>query len=120
MSATSDVESEVEGRIVDYLRRTPHAVAVLFFSFMSGQLWTFVIAAYCRRGTRGNKLLQSITGRTAAGLAWFAIVMVPVYALYNQRLDFDYANVLSLVVPTIVIGLSVQVVIFACFVRFGK
>jgi hypothetical protein len=73
------VDGSIEQQLIDYLRQTPKAVAVLIFSFFSGQLWVFIIIAYLKKTTKGNKLLNSIHGKTALGLFWFTLVLIPIY-----------------------------------------
>ena len=120
MSAPSGIEKEVGTQVVNYLARTPQAVAYLFCSFMSGQLWAFIILASYKKSIRGDKYLQTIAGRTALGFAWFVVVLVPLYFWRYQTLNCHYTKLVNLVVPTVVLGLFLQVVIFGLFVRFGK
>ncbi len=119
MAAERDVPLAVGEQVLDYLRQTPKAVAVLVVSYLSGHLWVFIITAFFRSRTRGDQLLKSVTGRTAVGLLWFASLLVPIYLLRFGGLHFEYANILELTVPTLVAGLFFQLLVFIICVRFG-
>ena len=84
---------------------TPKAVALLVMSYFSGHLWVFIVTAFLRSKTRGNKLLQSMTGKTAVGLLWFTAVMAPVYLLKHGEYHFAYSRILDVTIPTLVVGL---------------
>ncbi len=119
MSEGRGVVREVEQQLLDYLRDTPKAAGVLIMSFFSGHLWVFIVTAYLRSKTRGNKLLESLLGRTAVGILWFTAVLVPVYWLKFREVNFDYERILEVVIPTIVAGMLLQLVVFAFFAHFG-
>lgn len=119
-SSGGEVQVVVQQQFTDYLRQTPKAVAVLVCSFFSGQLWAFLVFAYIKKGAKGNKLLQSLPGKTSLGLCWFTLVLVPIYYLNHGTLIFSYDQILSVIVPTLVAGFFVQVIAFALIVYFGK
>jgi hypothetical protein len=106
-------------QFLEYLKQTPKALAVLIMSYFSGQLWVFIIAAFLRSKTRGNKLLQSTAGKTAVGLLWFSGILAPVYWLKFGNLGFEYAGILEVAIPTLVSGMFAQLVVFALFVALG-
>ncbi len=119
MSEGRGVAREVQEQLVDYLTTTPKAGAVLTMSFFSGHLWVFIVTAYLRSNTRGNKLLESLPGRTAVGIFWFTAVLVPIYWSKFREVNFEYARILDVVIPTIVAGMMLQLVVFAFFAYFG-
>jgi hypothetical protein len=119
MAGKPDIAHEVEDHVLQYIRETPKAVLVLFASLMSGHLWVYVITVMRGANTRGNKQLQSYLGHTSVGLGWFSVVLVVLYCCKFRRLDFDYANILELAIPTVLTGLFIQFVVIAVFVRFG-
>ena len=120
MSYNDSIIQTTERQIIDFLRKTPIAVAALFFSFISGHLWVFIIFSYCKKNKKGNSQLQSKVGRTAIGLAWFMFVMVPIYLLQYNNLKFNYTNLVDIVLPTLVLGFFFQVIVFALFAKFGN
>ena len=119
MPAQEAVKKTVEQQLLDYLKETPKAVAVLVMSYFSGHLWVFIITAFLRSKTRGNKQLQSVTGKTTVGLLWFTAVMLLVYLLKHGEYNFGYSRILDVTIPTLVTGLLLQLIAFALFVIFG-
>jgi flagellar biosynthesis protein FliQ len=119
LPGSRELTTSVGEQFFDYLAQTPKALAVLVVSYFSGHLWVFMITAFFRSRTRGDNLLRSVTGRTAVGLVWFTSILGPFYFLKFGALTFEYANVLDLAVPTLVIGLFVQLLVFVACVRFG-
>jgi hypothetical protein len=113
------VATAIQKQVTAYLAATPKAAGLLVMSFFSGQLWVFIIMAFLRSSTRGNKLIQGPTGRTAVGLAWHGTVLVPIYLFKFHQYDFDYQRILEVVIPTIVTGLLIQLIIFAFFAGSG-
>ena len=109
----------VEQQVAEYLKETPKAVAALVMSYFSGHLWVFIVTAFLRSKTRGNKLLQSVTGKTGVGLLWFAAVMFLLYLIKFRELNFEYTRLLELAVPTLMMGLVCQLVVFVLFAVFG-
>jgi hypothetical protein len=66
------ISGTIQQDIIDYLRQTPKAVAVLVFSFFCGQLWLFIIFNYRKKGTMvGDKFLKTKMGTTALVVSHF-------------------------------------------------
>ena len=119
MAGEALVTKTVQEQLVAYLKQTPKAVAVLVVSYFSGHLWVFIVTAFLRSKRGGNKLLQSITGKTAVGLLWFTAVLALVYWWKFGEFNFAYPRMLDIAIPTLVAGLVVQLIAFALFVTFG-
>jgi len=115
----SKIGKVVEDQIVEFLRRTPQAAAVLAISFLSGQLWAYLVLVR-RTSQKGTSLLKTIPAKTALGLLWFSFVLVPLYGVSCRSLVFHYEKILGLIVPTLVTGLFLQALIFALATRTGK
>lgn len=113
------IEKDIKNDIGQYLHNTPKALAVVVAAFFSGHLWVFVITAFIRSKTKGNGMMQSPTGRIAIGLIWLTGVLVPIYRLKFGDFEFDYENILQIIIPTIVIGLFFQLLLFSLFVCLG-
>ena len=113
------IEKSIEKNVIDYLRETPKAMAVIVASFLSGHLWVFVITAFVRSKTKGNGMMQSVTGRTAIGLFWLTGILVPVYRMKFGDFAFEYDRILQAAIPTTVTGLFVQLILFGFFVIYG-
>jgi hypothetical protein len=112
-------EQQIVEQVSEYLKQTPIAVGVIVMSFFSGHLWVFIITGFLRSKTRGNKLLESRSGRTAIGVLWFTGVSAPLYVYRYHNYNFEYRNILEIAIPTLVTGLLVQLIIFALFASFG-
>ncbi|KTC22065.1 hypothetical protein AO390_04005 [Pseudomonas marginalis ICMP 11289] len=112
------VQSKIEEKILEYLLATPKALAILAASFVSGHLWIFVIKAY-RKRTKASHFVESKTGRTAVGLLWMAAVLFVIYVSRFRDLSFDYEKILIICIPTIIVSLFVQLVIFVLFLVVG-
>lgn len=113
------IEKSLEKDVVQFLHETPKALAVVVAAFFSGHLWVFVITAFVRSKTKGNGMVQSLTGRTAIGLIWLTGTLVPIYRIKFGDFAFDYDKILQVTIPTIVTGLFVQLLLFAMFVCLG-
>lgn len=119
MQAEKGVAKTIEQELLEYLKQTPTAIAVLVMSYFSGHLWVFVVTAFLRSKTRGDNLLRSITGKTALGLLWFAAILVPIYLYKFREYNFEYSRILEVALPTLVTGLLVQLFAFVAFITFG-
>ena len=118
-SITRDGEQQIQQQILDYLRQTPLALGILVMSFFSGQLWAFILTAFIRSKTRGNKFIESILGRLAMGIIWFTAVSVPIYLIKFGNMDFQYERILQIAIPTLVTGMLAQLMLFALFAYYG-
>jgi hypothetical protein len=116
--SASSVPASISEPVLEYLRQTPYALAVLVFSYFSGQLWTFLILGYLKKGTAGNRVLNSVAGKVSLGIAWFALVLVPIFYLSHESLRFTYDSILSVVIATLVAGLCAQVLTVAWFITW--
>jgi hypothetical protein len=112
-------KDQLQQQILEYLRQTPIAVGVLVMSFFSGQLWAFIITAFIRTKTRGNRLIESFWGRMAMGILWFTAISVPMYLWRFGNYEFEYGNLVRIAIPTMVTGMLAQIIIFALFGYFG-
>lgn len=113
-------QEAVEDLAVDFFRSTPIALAALAISFLSGQLWVFVIFEYMHPSKKANKALDNAAAKAALGLLWFALVLVPFYYIQFDDLSLEYQNILQLTVPTLVLGLFAQAIAFAFFAKVKK
>lgn len=114
------MDKEIYKKLLEYLLTTPKALAVLIASFFSGHLWSYILAAYVRKSTKGSPIMNSKTGRTSIGFVWFVGILVPIYVAVYRDLSFEYEKILHIVLPTIVLGLFVQFLIVILFFYFGE
>ena len=119
MASEPSVSNTIYVLLSDYLKQTPKAVAFFVMSYFSGHLWVFVFTAFLRSKTKGNKLLLSMTGKTAIGLLWFTSTLALIYRFKFGAFNFEYLNMLDVVIPSLIAGLVVQMFVFTLFVTFG-
>lgn len=118
--AIDDVQDAIAKQIIEYFKATPQVLAFLLMAFLSGHLWAYVITNYVKVKKGGNKEIRSIVGRLALGLVWLAGNLIIVYAVVHHDWPQDYAKAIGLIVPTIVLGLFLQLLVFAGILIFGE
>ncbi len=119
MPDASNMENGIQAKLLEYLIATPKAMAVLVASFISGNLWAFIITAFIRSKRKGNSALLTVAGRTSLGFGWFMVVFVPFYIIKYHEIAFEYSKILQISIPTVIIGIFIQLVLFVLFLRFG-
>jgi hypothetical protein len=120
MAATDDVKDEVAKQVIDYLKGTPQVLGFLFMAFASGHLWAYVITNFVKAKKGGNKEIRSITGRLSLGLVWLASNLIIVYGFVHHSWPRNYAEILELMIPTIVLGFFLQLIVFTVVLIFGE
>ena len=110
--------TEIESKVFSYILNTPSALGTIAISFLSGHLWAFIIITYFKKGKRGKSFLNAKTGKTAIGLLWFSIIILPIYYISNETLNIEYEKLLDSVVTTLLFGLALQAIIFGLIVSF--
>lgn len=111
---------EIKKKIVEFLLQTPKALAVAVFSYLSGQVWLYVIFTYLRPNMKGKSILDNLGGKIGLGLLWHVVVLIPLYLAKHGWRDFDERLILALVVPLIVFALFGQMVIFVLLTLLKK
>ncbi|MBE0395183.1 hypothetical protein ILP74_06800 [Citrobacter amalonaticus] len=112
---TRDVDSgtiEIEKTILRYILATPQAIGFLFFSWLSGHLWAYVVFTYFQNKKHAKGFFDSKLGKTALGILWFTLIGAPFYCLKNKRLTVDYNLLLDLTYSIVMVSLFIQAVIF--------
>ncbi|MDQ8005272.1 MAG: hypothetical protein REI64_10765 [Pedobacter sp.] len=116
------LEKSIQNEIVKYIIKTPIALAVIFFSFISGYVWLYIILSWLKGNTNNKavKHLNSSISKTALGIMWFAVIMYPCYLLKFGISSVELPKVFEIVWQTILIGLFVQGIITFIIIRFVK
>jgi len=117
-SETSGLQNEV----FKYLLKTPKALAFVFFSFISGYIWLYLILVWLKGSTnnKATRHLDSGYAKTALGLLWFAIVMYPLYCIKFGFGTVELEKVYLLAWNTLLTGLFFQGIITIIIIRFLK
>lgn len=119
MAGEKEVVSIVLDKITEYLKTTPKAAGFLFMSFMSGHIWVAMTVAY-RKKTKGNKPLETIHGRAAIGILYFAFILTIFYLIKYKQYDFQYEQAAECLTPTIIWGFAIQFIVSVLFVFLGE
>ena len=108
----SDSTAALGQKIVEYLLVTPKALALVVSSFLSGQLWVFVLFSYYKKTSKGSAYLNNKYGKTALGACWFCCFLVPIYLLKFRTLKVEAENVFAVVLESILMGALIQALVF--------
>ena len=105
------IESEeLQEKIISWLIATPKALGLLICSFLSGQLWFFIIITYLKENKKGNKYLKKFWAKLVLGVIWFAIIDLPIHFI-RQGIEITESNIFANVFYTILYGFVIQGII---------
>jgi hypothetical protein len=110
-------DKKIKEFIINFLISTPKAIAILFFSFFSGQVWAYLIITYFKSKTKGNAILNNKYTKTGVGLLWFIIVAMP-YNLYMHGAKVNFENIIQHSIICILIGATLQAIVFGYLTTF--
>lgn len=113
-----DIPEKISEKVIEYLIATPKALLFVVCSYFSGQLWLFIISTYFKKGKKGNKHLEGIIGRTALGIAWFALFLAPIHWLKFQTFQVEPENIFSILLGTILLAGFAQTIAFILITLF--
>ena len=108
MPSENELSDHISEKVSNYLEKTPLAGFVLVMSFFTGHMWLYVLSIT----ERPKKQLESVVGRTAAGL-WFTVVMAPFYVVTYGEYTFREEKVLQIAVPSVVLAMILQAIVIA-------
>ncbi|AWI24627.1 hypothetical protein HYN49_01265 [Flavobacterium pallidum] len=112
---------EVENAITKYILSSPKALALMFFSFISGNLWIFIILSYLTKNTtKAVKHLDTYYSKISLGIIWFSIIMYPLHCLKYGMTDVTLENVFNIVWQTLLISLFLQGIITILILKLIK
>lgn len=103
---------EIEKTMLRYVLATPQAIGFLFFSWLSGHLWAYVVFTYFRNKKHAKGFFDSKTGKTALGALWFTLIGGPTYLWKHHTLFIEYGLLLDLIYSIILAALFLQALIF--------
>jgi ABC-type multidrug transport system permease subunit len=117
MEALAD--KRIKDFIVNFLISTPKALLILVFSFLSGQVWTYLIIVYFKGKTKGNTILTQYYTKISIGVLWFSVIAIPLTYLKN-----GFSLTLNLIIndslTSILISMLIQAIIFAYLTAYKK
>ena len=119
MPSENEISKQVGSIVLDYMKNTPSTVAVLFLSYMSGKLWLFIIQQTVK-SQKGVAALSKWYATTALGLLWYSVIASGYYLIAHGNLNIKYENLLSMIVPILILGLLIQAPLFALFIYVSR
>lgn len=117
---SGDSEDQVAAAIIGWVVKTPAALSTLFFSYISGHMWSYIIFTYIRKRKHEKGFFDNTKGRVSLGLAWHALIAVPLYLIYFGNFKISYENYIEIAYDVIIIALAIQALIFATVTIFKK
>ena len=95
-------------------------MAATAFSFLSGHLWIWVIYAYYFNSNKASKYLNNWAAKTALGVFWYSITLVPYY-FYKFGLQQEVGkNVFEVIGFTLLVGSFLQAITTMIIIKFKK
>jgi hypothetical protein len=111
---------ELKKAIIKYIVSSPKALAVIFFSFISGNLWNFVVLSYLTKNTKAVKYLDTYYCKISLGIIWFAVIMYPLYCIKYGMTEVVLESVFSIIWQTLLIGLCIQGLVTLFIIKLIK
>lgn len=103
--------SKFMDELVKLLASCPYAMITLAVANISGHLWTYIIFAFlCKRE---KTILNKEIAKIGLGLMWFALVLLPIYAVLYNSITVTEIHLAEIVITDLVISLVLQAVILA-------
>ncbi|MUJ26323.1 hypothetical protein GNP82_18500 [Aliivibrio fischeri] len=114
------IPDEIIQTIVDFLVGSPKVLAALILSWVSGHTWSYIVFTYFREKNKSVGFFDSWMGKTALGLLWFSLIMLPIYFLVHDSYTIEYDKVLEILFSTILYSYVVQAIIFIAITIFKR
>jgi threonine/homoserine efflux transporter RhtA len=106
----NNVPDSFSDELFRVLASSPFMILTAAIACGSGHLWAYMIFSYFSKKER--KILESFYGRTALGLIWFALIIIPVHLISNGNLLFELSSITNALPSVIIFGLATQAMIF--------
>ena len=112
--------SKVKEAVFEHIISTPMYIATLFFAFLSGHLWAYIVLVYFTKKERA--LLTNICGKTILGILWFSFILIPIYLVTYKNLIINQENLIKVMSSVILFSLVTQLIVFIIInlVKRGK
>jgi len=90
--------NSIQKKAIEYIVECPKLLGFVIISFLSGHLWYFLISTYCKKGKKGNTLLNSKIGKTTVGAFYNALVFFPFQLSVNKSISIGWQQIMDLMV----------------------
>lgn len=119
-TSTPDVPNVVVEEVLSFVTSSAYTLLPPVLAFFSGQLWIFIISLYTKIPAKALKFLNKWYGRVALGLAWEALVLIPIYFIAFRNLHIQAANIAEIEFTVLVISLALQLPIVGLIILLYK
>lgn len=112
------MDKKIQAKLLEYIVTIPQLLFAAALSFLSGHLWIWVIYAYYFNSTRASKYLNNWAAKTALGVFWYAITLLPIYFYkfgFNNEVD---GNIIKVIGFTLLIGSFLQAIATIIIIKF--
>lgn len=114
------MDKKIQAKLLEYIVTIPQLLFATVLSFLSGHLWIWVIYAYYFNSTKASKYLNHWAAKTALGVFWYSITLVPYY-FYKFGMKQEIGkNVLEVVGFTLLVGSFLQAITTMIIIKFKK
>lgn len=114
------IPDEIVQTVITFILGSPKVLATLVLSWVSGHTWSYIVFTYFRDKAKSEGFFDGWMGKTALGLLWFSLIMLPIYYLVHDSLTIKYDNVLSVIFSTILYSYVVQAIVFIAITLFKR
>ncbi|OEE34435.1 hypothetical protein A1QO_07915 [Vibrio genomosp. F10 str. ZF-129] len=114
------IPDEIIQTVITFLVGSPKVLATLVLSWISGHMWSYIVFTYFREKNKSEGFFDGWLGKTALGLFWFSLIMLPIYYLVHASFTIEYENILSVLITTILYSYVVQAIIFIAITLFKR
>lgn len=114
------MDKQLKDKLVEYLLTIPQLLFAVVLSFFSGHLWLWIVHTYFDSPAKGAKYLSNIWAKTALGLFWYVLFLLPNFVFrFGIHSEVD-GNIIQVIGWTLLIGSFVQAVATILIVNFKK
>lgn len=120
MTPIQNPQEDISSEAITWILATPKALAFLICSYLSGQLWVFIIYGYLRSSRKGHKDIDNWRAKTALGALWFVPFLITVYLYKFGIQPLNEVRILASVLETILIGAFAQLIVIIIIIATEK
>lgn len=112
------VPSDIITAFIRIIINSPPLLVLSVTAYISGHLWAYIILTYVSKKER--KILCSLLGRISCGVAWFALIAIPVSIVTYCNLLFTIDRIISISITTTIFSLALQSLILILINFFAR
>lgn len=107
---------------VNLITSSEYILVPFILAFFEGQLWIYIICLHPRVTKKSRKILNTWYARIALGLAWEALVLIPIYLIHCGNLMIQVDNLMQIEFTALMVSFALQLPILGLitFLRKGE